>query len=269
VTNILEIKESHLRVTVALISVILAAIWILVIDLALNTPAEGIRIVDVLLDRANELYPFTIQNLMWIFFFFGLGELWIRNQRGNIEAQQLGLRLLPEDEETLLRGKDLGSIVLSIRGAGSQRLYYLQELIMRTIQQFRLNDSVAQADSLLNTSLDLIHAELDIKYNMLRYISWLLPTLGFIGTVVGISLALGEAGNMPEVTDGDAIKAWMGLLTAKLGIAFNTTLVALLQSAVLVFLIHIVQAKEEEGVNRIGRYCLHNLINRLYESQER
>ena len=268
-TNLLEIKESHLRVTVALISIIAASIWILLLDLALNTPSDGIRFVDVLIDRGNDLYPFTIQNLMWIFFFFGIGELWIRNQRANVEALQLNLRLLPEDEETLLRGKDLGVIVLNIRGAGSQRLYYLQELIMRTTQQFRLNDSVSQADSLLNTSLDLIHAELELKYNMLRYISWLLPTLGFIGTVVGISLALGEAGNMPEVTDGDAIKAWMGVLTSKLGIAFNTTLVALLQSAVLVFLIHIVQAKEEEGVNRIGRYCLHNLINRLYESQER
>jgi flagellar motor component MotA len=158
--------------------------------------------------------------------------------------------------------------MLNLRGSGQQRLYYLQELVTRSIQQFRLNDSVAQADSILNTSLDLIHAEVDLKYNMLRYLSWLLPTLGFIGTVVGISLALAEAGNMPDVTDGDAIKVWMGVLTSKLGIAFNTTLLALLQSAVLVFLIHIVQAREEEAVNGIGRYCLNNLINRLYEKKD-
>ena len=100
---------------------------------------------------------------------------------------------------------------------------------------------------------------------MLRYVTWLLPTLGFIGTVIGISLALSEAGNMPDVGDGEAIKAWMGVLTQKLGIAFNTTLLALLQSAVLIFFMHVVQAREEESINDIGRYCLNNLINRLYE----
>lgn len=266
--SLLETKEGQLRITVALISSICAVLLIVLLDLLIPQNDVGTDLGDLFLDRRNDLYPFTIQNIMWVVFAIGLGELWIRFGRTTVELAQLKKGILPEDSETLLRGKDLGQLMLVLRSGRAVDGYYLQELVKRTVQQFRLNDSVAQADSLLNTSLDLIHAEIDLKYNMLRYLTWLLPTLGFVGTVVGISLALQEAGNMPDVTDGDAIKAWMGVLTSKLGIAFNTTLLALLQSAILVFLLHIVQAREEETVNHIGRYCLNNLINRLYESKD-
>ena len=96
---------------------------------------------------------------------------------------------------------------------------------------------------------------------MLRYISWVLPSLGFIGTVIGIALALAYAG----VTDPQD-PALLGNLTTKLAVAFNTTIVALLQAMVLVFTMHVVQAREERALNRAGQYCVDNLINRLYEN---
>ncbi|WP_245537418.1 hypothetical protein [Thiocystis violascens] len=46
--------------------------------------------------------------------------------------------------------------------------------------------------------------------------------------------------------------------------SFNTTLVALAESAALVLLLHLVQAQEELAVNQAGHYTLINLINRLY-----
>ena len=47
-----------------------------------------------------------------------------------------------------------------------------------------------QMVSVMNSSLELIAHRLDLRYSMLRYLVWLLPTLGFIGTVVGIAGAL-------------------------------------------------------------------------------
>ena len=70
---------------------------------------------------------------------------------------------------------------------------------------------------------------------------------------------------MPDLDNAVAVQAWFGLMTAKLGIAFSTTLVALILSAILVFLLHIAQGKEEVALNSAGQYCLDNLINRLYE----
>ncbi len=47
------------------------------------------------------------------------------------------------------------------------------------------------------------------------------------------------------------------------GIAFNTTLVALVESVVLVLLLNLVQAREECVPKRAGHYTLVNHINRL------
>jgi hypothetical protein len=42
-------------------------------------------------------------------------------------------------------------------------------------------------------------------------------------------------------------------------------MVALLESAILVFVLYLAQEKEETAINLAGTYTLRNLINRLYE----
>jgi hypothetical protein len=102
---------------------------------------------------------------------------------------------------------------------------------------------------------------------------WLIPTLGFVGTVMGIAFALRTAGVMfaemgPSVNIAQAAPQMMVRLTAELGVAFYTTLLALLQSAGLMFAMHLVQGREEGALNRVGHYCLKNLVNRLYERRQ-
>ena len=258
-------NETTLRVCAAVGGVFFGTVFIAVMSLALPAQPNEISAGGILLDRANAIYPITMQNLMWLLFFVGVGDVLVRFVRGGRELRQMRLHLLPEDEETMLRAKDLGDIYARIRPSPLAETGFLQRLIARIVLQFQSSRSVDQANALLNSSLELFQHEIDLKYNMLRYMAWLVPTLGFIGTVIGIALALGEAGNMPNMENSDALGAWMKSLTGSLALAFNTTLVALLLSAVLVFLMHIVQGREETALNRSGQYCLDNLINRLYE----
>ncbi len=220
---------------------------------------EG-RAADLLLDRNSTVfdYPFTIQNLMWLIFFGALGETAIRHYRAGTESDQIGKRLLPEDDETMLRLKDLGTIRARVRG---QEQFFLQRLIGRCILQFQSSQSIDRANALLTSSLDLMQHEVDTRYATLRYLVWLIPTIGFIGTVVGIAAALNQAGAADDYQD----PALLGELTRSLGVAFYTTMLALGQSAVLVLSQNMAQAREEGALNRAGQYCLDNLINRLYE----
>ncbi|PKM04924.1 MAG: hypothetical protein CVV16_03310 [Gammaproteobacteria bacterium HGW-Gammaproteobacteria-6] len=261
-------KHDHqYRINVALISLIIGCVILALLSMLLpaaQTPGE-INISAVLLDRASSLYPFTLQNVMWLIFFVGLGELWVRFLRASAEQRQQEVGLLPEDETTMLRAKDLAPIYRSIQQQPTARFFSLPRLIQRVILQFQTSSSVSQANALMNSSLELMQHEIDLRYNMLRYIMWLIPTLGFIGTVIGIALALSDAANMPNLQDSDAVAAWVVTLTGSLGLAFNTTLMALLMSAVLVFMMHICQGREEMVLNNAGQYCLDNLINRLYE----
>lgn len=233
-------------------------------------PARAFNPAAVFFGKDGATHPLlSVQTLLWLTFFLGLGELACRGLTASRELEQLRKNILPEDDQTMLRQQDLGPYYKAISlGVESQR-FYLQRLLKRVILQFQTSRSINQANSLMNSSLELYQHELDLKYNVLRYIVWLIPTLGFIGTVIGITLALGEAGNFPGIdptdpANGDAIREWIKLLTEKLGVAFNTTLVALLLSAILVFLLHIMQEREERALNSVGQYCMDNLITRLY-----
>ena len=222
---------------------------------------------DFLLDRNSRFpYPFTIQNVMWIVFFIGAGELLVRQLETNREIRQVHKGLLPEDETTLLRKQDLVGLYKGMRETiAAGETHFLQRLMARCIQQFQISGDIDKANNLFNSSLELFQHEIELKYNALRYVVWLIPTLGFIGTVVGIAFALNDAGTV-ETVEAYQNPELLQQLTKSLGVAFATTLLALLQSAVLMFVLHVVQGREEAALNRIGQYCLDNLINRLYET---
>ena len=255
-------NEATLRVGAAVGGIVFCILFVTVLGVVLDAQTT---IGSVLLDRASSIYPFTIQNLMWLLFFVGIGDVLVRFVRGGKELRQVRLQLLPEEEDIMLRARDLGDIYAKVRPSPLVETGFLQRMISRIILQFQASHSIDQANALLNSSLELFQHEIDLKYNMIRYLVWLIPTLGFIGTVIGIALALGKAGDMPNVQNVDLVGDWLKSLTDRLALAFNTTLVALLLSAVLVFLMHIAQGREETALNRSGQYCLDNLINRLYE----
>jgi len=261
------------RLITAGIAFVAGCVFILLLAVALSRNAFlSSTLLDRPIDGSASAFPFTIQSSMWIMFFIGGGELFLRWRATVNEKIQLGKKFLPEDEQTLLQPQDLGPIIKRIRDDGNAASYYLQRLIKRVILQFQTTRSVDQASSLMNSSIELYQHEVDMKYNMLKYVVWLIPTLGFIGTIVGISLALEEAGNMPSMTVAaiadpgaeDPMKLWIKTLTGELAVAFNTTLIALILSAILVFFLHIVQEAEEMSLNRVGQYCMDNLISRLY-----
>ena len=213
----------------------------------------------ILLDYPSKhfLYPFTMQNIMHVLFFVALGDLFVRWRVGVRETSFLHQRYLPEDDQTVLRVKDLGPIRRRVIGQFDREHGILPSLIDLSILQFQSSHSVDQAASVMNSALQLTAHRVDMRYGMVRFIAWLVPTLGFIGTVYGLGAALMEAG---ENKGGLDLKE----VARTLGIGFDATMTALMQSAVLVFVLQMVQAKEESAVNHAGEYTLRNLINRLY-----
>lgn len=248
------------RTSISILSLLAGGVFVGLLSAVLP---EGF-FADFLLDRNSRAlpYPFTIQNVMWVVFFVGAGELLGRSLQADRERRQIHRKLLPEDDETLLRKQDLGSVFKRVKATMTGEAYFMQRLLSRCILQFQVSGAIDKANGMFNSSLELFQHEIELKYNALRYIVWLIPTLGFIGTVVGIALALNDAGSAEDFQDPALLKT----LTQSLGVAFYTTLLALLQSAVLMFALHAIQGKEEATLNKVGQYCLDNLINRLYET---
>lgn len=235
----------------------LAAVLVIAL-LARILPPEA---ASILLDVKRSTWPLTVQNLLWIAFFVGLGELSIRWRAGRLEESQFDRDYLPTGDDDILRpGEDMTPIYHKVRASKYRTTCFVPRLIERLVLNFNLSQSVDQTNALLNSSLELFLHELDLRYNIVRYITWLIPSLGFIGTVVGIMLALNYAGDRANVESPELLYE----VTQRLGVAFSTTLLALVMAAILVFIQSVVQRREESTLNRAGQYCLDNLINRLY-----
>lgn len=241
------------RLFVFAVSIVAAIVLIGIIRVA-----GGPTLQEVLLDADAGFWPFTIQNFMWLALFVGFGELALRWNAASEEENQLKRGYLPAD------GRRLEADLLEkVREGAANRRFgkdcFLPRMIIRTIDQYQTTGKEDQANSVLNSTLELYMHEIDLRYSLLRYLTWLIPSLGFIGTVMGIMFALQYAGVPANAENED----FLYQVTSRLGVAFTTTLLALVFAAVLVLLQSIVQTKEERALNEAGQYCLDNLILKL------
>jgi biopolymer transport protein ExbB/TolQ len=218
------------------------------------------RLVKCLVDRDTDINWFALQLPMWIVFSVGIGDLLIRLKEAGLDSREFKKNYLSGVGTTLLGPDELKTIYQNVRNQKEER--FLPRAIARIILQFRTSNSIGQSHTTLNSCLELFQHEVDLRYNMLRYFAWFIPSMGFIGTVLGIADALAYAG---QANPEDPL--FLSTITSSLGFAFYTTLLALVMSSILVFLMHLSQGREEGTVNSVGQYCLDNLINRLLEQK--
>jgi biopolymer transport protein ExbB/TolQ len=248
------------RRVVMIVSTIAGVVFVAVLTMILSS-MESHRLAVLLLDYPSKHfpYPFTIQNFMHVLFFIGVGELFVRWRVAERELRFVKRKYLPEDDETVLQFADLGPIRRQVSKAFDGEHGFLPSLIDLSVLQFQASRSVDQTASVMNHALELIAHRVELRYGLVRFIAWLVPTIGFIGTVYGLGASLYEAGMSKEINVQETAKA--------LGVGFDCTMVALMQSAILVFILHLTQETEELAVNQVGTYTLRNLINRLYEGK--
>ncbi len=158
-----------------------------------------------------------------------------------------GMRILPEDTREYVRqlqalpDKDKGLL--------------LPRALLHALQRFGATRNVQDASSASNTLIVSEGDRLEAELSMIRYILWAIPSIGFIGTVRGIGDALGSAN---KAVSGD-----ISAVTESLGVAFNSTLIALLLSILLMFLVHQLQLLQERLAFESEDYLDEHLIRHL------
>ena len=220
----------------------------------------------LLFDLSGKLgaYPFTVQGLMWFVFFLALADaIYIYLFIGKDKAG-LSSGLLPEEKSKMISNQTAKNIYSSI-STGLVKTSAVSFLVVKTLDQFFVSSSLSRANEVFDNSVRLLSDRNDLKLSFIRYVAWLLPTIGFIGTVIGISLALVVAAEPPMEMNSVSMRDWMSALTGELGYAFDTTLLALAQSAVIVFVQSHVQVHSEQVLIDCEEYCLDNLINKLLD----
>ncbi|MBX6313616.1 MAG: MotA/TolQ/ExbB proton channel family protein [Isosphaeraceae bacterium] len=111
------------------------------------------------------------------------------------------------------------------------------------------------------SALDQEHAA--GRFTLTKYILYLLPVIGFIGTVEGISKALMNISRvLPMVKDLDGFMNNLTSVTSALQIAFDSTLLALFLSAALMFVQTLVSRRAEDLLARVDRWIVEHVLPR-------
>ena len=133
--------------------------------------------------------------------------------------------------------------------------YLLPRALLTAIERFGATQNIQNVSTAARDVCDSEGERMESELSIIRYIAWAIPSVGFIGTVRGIGDALGQA---HRAVEGDITG-----VTSGLGVAFNSTFIALVISIVLMFFVHQLQLMQERLVLDSERYLDHALVRRL------
>ncbi len=192
-------------------------------------------------------------------FVLGLWALAIMSFKGWIlrrEHRLLGLELVSVPEGTRILPVDAREYARQVEALpdGDRRLL-VPRALLSALRRFAATRNIQDVSDTANGVCEGEAERLESELSMIRYIAWAIPSIGFIGTVRGIGEALGQA---HQAVEGD-----ISGVTQSLGVAFNSTFVALLISIVLMFLMHQLQLQQERLVLESEDYVDEHLVRHL------
>lgn len=194
----------------------------------------------------------TIIIAFWALALSGIRFVELSQQRKLLAADLMhlppGIVIVPEDcREYQRRLEELPE---------KQRQFVVPRVLDNALKRFGATGNVQDASTTVHNVCESEAARLDAELAILRFGVWATPALGFVGTVRGIGLAL-QGAQLAMQGDTSAV-------TGGLGISFNSTLVALTLSIVLVYTLHEIQLAQERLVLDTEHYTDEQLISRLH-----
>ena len=142
---------------------------------------------------------------------------------------------------------------------------YIVNRIRKALEFFYIRQNNPEVAQMLASQSEIDANKVAGGYSLVKVFLWAIPIMGFIGTVIGIGGAIGGFGAVlgGEAGDMEAIKEPLMNVLDQLGVAFDTTLLALVFSILLSFPASSLQNSEEDLVTDIDEYCIDNLLRRL------
>ncbi len=201
-----------------------------------------------------------IQALIYAIFFYSLFE--IAEKRKFIKHQEKGFQfgLLPLQDQLVLSPDEVAQIKLTtiqLEKSGQQSL--IGDFIKKACTQYRNDQSISETLQVFNAQVNNSKEEMEGDLEIVRYLLGAIISLGFIGTLLGLSSSIGMA-HLAKTMEG------MPQITRSLNLAFDTTLVALLVGLVLNFFYHRYLKELDTFFSQSKAYVINNLISRIYKS---
>jgi len=204
--------------------------------------------------------PYVLTFLMfWSFAILVLKFFKIRHQRESMHYD-----LLPRSVAKKINQETVFDFEYHIKQLELNKGSFLVTRIQRGLSYFGLQRDYDKTAQMLTSQSEIDATTVESSYTLLKVFIWAVPILGFIGTVIGISAAVANfAGALAAAKDMSLLKDSLGSVTSGLGVAFDTTLLGLVISLLLMFPASIMQKQEEDMLNAVDEYCNEYFLKRL------
>jgi len=136
----------------------------------------------------------------------------------------------------------------------------LFQRLSKGLQHVHASQTASNLQDELKYLADIDQEKCEHDYSMVRIVIWATPMLGFLGTVIGITLALGNLS--PEALVNEPKVAMESLLQG-LSVAFDTTALALTLSIGLMFAQFVLGRVESELLNNVDAIAADELTARF------
>lgn len=138
----------------------------------------------------------------------------------------------------------------------SRRSSYLWKRLHDAMGTIQRNESAESLEDELKYLADMDAARQQEGYSLVRILIWATPMLGFLGTVIGISDALGNIG----VSSDGNFDTMMEGLSGALYVAFDTTALALTLAIIMMFGQFFVDRFETQLLDTVDRRATEQLM---------
>ncbi len=194
-----------------------------------------------------------------------LAILFVKWLKLRLQRRALGIQIVPDDHQFVLTTETAHIVSQNAKSAVDHpNRFLLLNRILVALSNLRNIGRIGDVDEILRSQAEREESMMESSYSLLRGFIWAVPVLGFIGTVLGLSGAIGNFGAvLGQAGDFDAITKGLKDITSDLATAFETTLVALVAALLLQMILTFLKKSEEDFLDDCSEYCLRNVVNRL------
>jgi len=208
------------------------------------------------------------------FFFWSIAILILKFFKLRLQRRALQMVVVPENPEFVLSPLTVDDVIGRMyQVVDDPKHFTLLNRIYVALANLRNLGRVADVDEILETQAGSDESVMETSYSLLQGFVWAIPVLGFIGTVQGLSAAIGGFGSVLATTEElNQVKDALKDVTGGLSVAFETTMQGLVAALIVQLLLTAIKKSEEEFLDSCSEYCVRNVVSRLrlmpYESRE-
>lgn len=197
---------------------------------------------------------------------WAIAILVLKSLKISAQRRALGLRFVPSDPGFTLGVATVERAIEAIETSVDEpeRFMYLSR-VLRSLRSIRNVGRAAEVDEMLRSQADADEAVMEGGYTLVRGFVWAIPVLGFIGTIVGLTEAIGRFSGVLAAREGElaAITQRLTEVIQGLDTAFVTTGEGLVAALAIHLLQTFVRRQDEAFLDEVADACVTSVVARV------